>query len=267
MFRDIVRNNILLFTLVCVFYPVQLSSDILIFAQNSLPNAKEIVERYDKALGGKKAILKHTSCTMSGELEVYKPTGAVKLSFIFYTYAPFKRLEKISLPDNKGNIINCFDGTIAWSFDPRSGAQVYSGDDRESMKRDADFYYSIDELLWFKSMETIGIENFEGHQCYHLHGINNWNKANDHFYDQKTGLLTGYEFNSLLGLTHEIFADYKKIDGILFPTKQILKVKSKEGKWAIRQVFHFKSVVFNNVDSKVFKMPEVVSDLLTKKKK
>jgi hypothetical protein len=36
---------------------------------------------------------------------------------------------------------------------------VYAGDDRESMKRDVDFYCPLNELSWFKSMETVGVED------------------------------------------------------------------------------------------------------------
>jgi len=36
------------------------------------------------------------------------------------------------------------------------------------------FYYSLDELSWFKSMTTVGVVIYEGRCCYRLHGINNW---------------------------------------------------------------------------------------------
>src|SRR5579862_7083207 len=187
-------------------------------AAASLPTAKEIVERYDKALGGKAALQQHTSSTMRGILEIHQGDTVTKLPFVYFAAAPYRRLEKITLPNSLGDVLNGFDGEKAWSFDPRagaSGAQVYAGDERESMKRDADFYYPINELSWFKSMQTVGNEEFEGQPCYHLHGINNWGKTNDHFYDQKTGLLAGYEFDSELGTTHEIFSDYKQIDKVM----------------------------------------------------
>jgi len=180
-------------------------------------------------------------------------------------------LEKVSLPDNKGEVLNGFDGELAWSFDPRSGPAITTGDERESVKRDADFYYPLDELTWFKSMETVGVEDYEGQHCYHLHGINNWGKTNDHFYDQKTGLLVGYEFDSSwrggAGLTHEIFSDYQKIDGVLVPMKQVVKVKSKSGDdWTVLQVMTYSSVTFNDVDRGVFTPPVSVRDLVSKGK-
>lgn len=233
---------------------------------SSLPAAKEIVERYGRALGGRGALLHHTSSTMRGTMEVQGPSGLVSLPIVYLASAPYQRVERVSLPNGRGDVLNGFDGETAWSFDPRSGAQVYDGNDRESMKRDADFYYAINELSWFKSMDTVGIEDFEGRQCYRLHGINNWNKSNDHFYDRETKLLAGYEFESELGLTHEIFANYKKMDGVLASMKQIVKVKSKDGTWAVQQTLRFESVTFNDVDPAVFVPPAPVRDLLAKTK-
>jgi hypothetical protein len=235
-------------------------------ADSTLPTAKEVVERYDQALGGRDAILRHTSSTMRGTLEVHQSDKVLRLPFVYLAAAPYLRLEKVTLPDGAGDVFNGFDGENAWSFDPRpgpqSGAQTYSGDDRESQKRDADFYYALNELSWFKSMETVGIEDFEGRPSYRLHGINNWNKANDHLYDKETGLLTAYDFESGMGLTHEIFSDYKKIDGILVPMKQTVKVKLKSGEWAVAQVLTYETVTFNDVDPAAVTPPQSVRDFI-----
>lgn len=232
-----------------------------------LPTAKEIVARYDKALGGEAAIRRHTSSTMRGTLDVHGAT----LPFTYYAMAPYQRLEKVSLPGNAGDVLNGFDGDLAWGFDPRSGAEINTGNDHESAKRDADFYYPLNELAWFKSMETGGIEDFEGHRCYHLHGINNWGKVNDHFYDVETGLLTAYEFESEGGgapaPTHEIFLDYRPIDGVLVSMKQTVKIKPKGASdWNVLLTLTYTSITFNDVDPTVFAPPQVVRDLAAKEK-
>lgn len=78
-------------------------------------------------------------------------------------------------------------------------------------------------------------------------------------------MLAGYEFNSELGPTHEIFTDYKKVDGVLFPMKQIVKIKSKDASWLIQQILIYESVTFNDVDAAVFAPPQAVRDLPGKK--
>lgn len=238
-------------------------------AQNasSLPSAKDVVARYDKALGGEAAIRRHTSSTMRGTIEIQGTT----LPFAYYAAAPYLRMEKVTLPKDLGDSLSGFDGDLAWSFDPRTGAQISTGDDRESAKRDADFYYPLNELSWFKSMETVGVEQFEGRSCYRLHGINNWNKSNDHFYDVETGLLAGYEFESDMGsgptLTHEIFSDYHTVDGVLVPMKQSVKIKPKgAADFSVFLTLTYTSVTFNDVNSAVFALPQAVRDLAAKGK-
>jgi hypothetical protein len=237
-------------------------------ADSTLPTAQEVVERYDQALGGREAILRHTSSTMRGTLEVHHADTVSRIHFVYLAGAPYRRLERIILPGSAGDILNGFDGENAWSFDPRpgphSGPQTYFGNDRQSQKRDADFYYPLNELSWFKSMETEGIEDFEGRPCYRLHGINNWNKSNDHLYDKETGLLTAYDFQSDMGPTHEIFSNYRKIDGVLVPMVQTVKVKSTDGQWAVARVAYYESVTFNDVAPAALTPPQPVRDLIAK---
>ncbi len=238
---------------------------------STLPTAKEIVAIYDEALGGHAAMLRHTSSTMRGTLEIHREKGVFSLPFVFYAGAPFHRTDKVTLPNTAGESLSGFDGENAWSLDPNDGPQIVTGDERESAKRDADFYYPINELSWFKSMETVGEADFEGQACYHLHGINNWDKSNDHFYDRQTGLLAGYEFDSAWrggpGLTHEIFSDYHKVDGVLVSMKQTTKIRAKDGgDWTVVNVLTYSSVTFNDVNPEVFTPPQAVRDLLAKSK-
>ena len=256
----------IIFSLAATLFPC---ATLRFVAVNStLPTAQEVVERYDQALGGRDAILRHTSTTMRGTLEVHRADHLSRLSFVYVAAAPYQRLEKVTLPDGRGDILNGFDGENAWSFDPRPGPhfgpQTYFGNDLQSQKCDADFYYPLNELSWFKSMETEGIEDFEGRPCYRLHGINNWNKSNDHLYDKETGLLTAYDFQSDMGPTHEIFSSYRKIDGVLVPMVQTVKVKSTDGQWAVARVAYYESVTFNDVAPAALTPPQPVRDLIAK---
>ncbi len=235
-----------------------------------LPSPSEIVARYDKALGGVEAIHRHVSSTMHGTVEVRKPDGVVLIPIVILMRQPYFQLTRGVLPNNGGVDSSGFDGNNAWHLAPGGKPEIFTADARESIKRDADFYYPITELSWFKSMETVGIEEFEGHSCYHLHGITNWGVQNNQFYDRRTGLLVGYEFDNVWrgapALDHEIFSDYKKIDGVLVPMKQTSKAKLKSGgDWTVAQIVTQESVNFANVDPSVFVPPRAVLDSLAKK--
>jgi hypothetical protein len=237
-----------------------------------LPTARQVVARYDSALGGVDALRRHTSATLRGTAEFHKPDSVVRVPFVTLMRAPYFRLDTFTLPGKKGEDLSGFDGAIAWHVAPGAAPEIITGNARESVKRDADFYYALTELSWFKSMETVGIEQFEGHSCYHLHGITNWGQSNNQFYDRETGLLVGYEFDNMWrgapALDHEVFSDYVRIEGVLVPMKQTSKAKPKDGVagWTVVQTLIYTSVTFNNVDSSVFTPPRAVRDLLAKHK-
>jgi len=236
-------------------------------AQNAeLPTAQEIVAKYDVALGGEAAIRRHTSETMRGTVDALMPGGRVTMPFVYYAAAPDLRVEKTTLPRNQGQVLTGFDGQIAWGLDPQAGPTIATGNDRESVRRDADFYYPLDELTWFRSMQTVSVENFEGQRCYRLHGVSNWGEPNDQFYNVETGLLAGYEFTANApngpALMHEIFTEYKPVDGVQVPMRQEIKFKPQRGGgWQVGQTQKFTEITFNDVDPSVFTPPAAVKNL------
>ena len=80
---------------------------------SSLPTAKEVVTRYDDALGGRDALMRHTSSTTKGNLESHEGATAVILPFVYFAGAPYLRVEKVTLPKDMGENLNGFDGETA----------------------------------------------------------------------------------------------------------------------------------------------------------
>jgi len=252
-------SGILPFVLVAVFGAASVPSSSP--AKSDLPKPDQIVARYVEALGGQQALMRHTSCTMKGTLVLYRHADSISLSFVYFAKAPYLRVERMTLPNGGGDLLNGFDGETAWSFNPGSGGAIYSGDKQQSMKSDADFYYPLNELSWFTTISTVGLEDFAGRTCYHLHGITTWNQSKDLFYERETGLLAGYEFESPIGVTREIFTDYKVSDGVRFAMKQTTRSKSGTG-WNDHRILNYESITFNDVDSQSLLPPPAVRYLL-----
>ena len=55
-----------------------------------------------------------------------------------------------------------------------------------------------------------------------------------------------------------------RVDGVMVPMKQTVKVKSKAGEWQTAQVLNYESVTFNDVDPSVFIPPDSVRKLFDK---
>jgi hypothetical protein len=134
--------------------------------------------------------------------------------------------------------------------------QPFIGAMKLEASRDADMYYHLHVMNYFQSMDVVGVQEFNGRPCYHLKGVTNWSRTNEHFYDKQNGLLLGYAFNTAWrggkGDATETFEDYKNFGGVLMPAK----ATSREADdLAITLIT---SVTYDDVKDSVFALPEAV---------
>jgi len=209
---------------------ILLSTALILFAPCSpadaapLPTAAEVTARYAQALGGEPAIGKHQSITTTLRYEV--PGRHLVLQEITYA-RPFKSLTVFRFPDGRADYTG-YDGADAWNLDKDGQVHHAKPEVLPSVRRDADMLYFAHILQYFRSMQTMDVEDFDGRPCYRLMGVNNWGIRNEQFYDVKTGLLAGYRFDSSWrggpkGYTVQTFSDYKSFDGSLFATRIITR--------------------------------------------
>jgi hypothetical protein len=245
---SIIRRMPAGFLVLCLAVPTPARSQ----AAAKLPSTSEVLQRYVEAVGGKDALLRHKSMTVHGRYQV--PAAKLDLETVIYT-KDGKLLWTAILPNGK-TASSGYDGQIAWDLDGSGTATVHRGDEAKSVARDADMYYHLHVMDYFKSFDVVGIQEFNGRPCYHLKGVNNWGRINEHFYDEQNGLLLGYAFNTAWrggkGDATETFEDYKDFGGVLMPTK----ATSRDGDdLAITLTT---SVTYDDVDDSVFALPEAV---------
>ena len=186
------------------------------------PTAQWVLDRYAEVSGERAHLLKHKSVTIHGR---YKdPAQKIEATTISYTTHDGVTLLSYHLTDGSTGASG-FNGHsgIGWTFGLSGKVNLITGNVALSMARDADMYYHLHVMQYFKQMEVVGVEDFHGHTCYHLKGTNNWGEPNEQFYETSSGLLIGYKFNTAWrggnGAADNIFEDYKPFDGILFATK------------------------------------------------
>lgn len=225
-----------------------------------LPAPSEVLDRYVEVTGGREALLRHKSMTIHGHLEV--PARKIERDGVSYT-KDGKVLQKVFLPGGKEDASG-YDGQTAWDLGPDGKAVIHEGDEVKTVARDADMYYHLQVMKYFKSMEVVDVKEFSGRACYHLKGINNWGKVNEQFYDKENGLLVGYAFNTAWrggeGDATETFEEYKDFGGVRMPTK----TTHREGGGIA--IFRITSVTYDDVADEVFALPEAVKNALAAKK-
>lgn len=221
-------------------------------AADKLPSVQEILDRYVAATGGRETLLRHKSMTMRGHNHDF--ASNVDVDGVFYT-KDGKSFQKARFSSGKVSLSG-YDGQISWNLDSTGKVTIDEGDVIKTAARDADMYYHLHVMNYFRSMKVVDVKDFNGRPCYHLKGVNNWGKQNEQFYDKENGLLVGYAFNTAWrggkGDATALFEDYKEFGGVLIATKNT----SRDGDDL--SVFTITSVTFDDVDDSVFTLPEAV---------
>jgi hypothetical protein len=220
-------------------------------AGQKLPTVEWVLDRYVTATGGREALLRHKSMTVHGRN--YELATKREVSGVFYT-KDGKFLQVVTLPAGKS--LSGYDGHTAWDLDSHGKATIEQGDVERSIARDADMYYHLHVMQYFRSMEVIDVQTFNERPCYHLKGVNNWGRQNEQFYDKETGLLVGYAFNTAWrggsGAATQVFEDYRDFGGVRMPTK----TTTRDGDDV--SVFTVASVTWDDVPDSVFELPAAV---------
>jgi hypothetical protein len=230
------------------------AGSVLVGAQaaEKLPSVEEVLERYVTATGGRDALLRHTSMTLHGYGQA--PAKNLRVEGVLYT-KDGKMLQKSTLPGGKVELSG-YDGETAWDLDAGGKVTIHEGDEIKTIARDADMYYHLHVMNYFRTMEVVDVKEFNGRPCYHLRGVNNWGRTNEQFYDKENGLLLGYAFNTAWrggkGDATETFEDYKDFGGVLMPVKDT----SRDGDDL--SIFTITSVTYDDVGDAVFRLPEAV---------
>ena len=233
------------------------SRDKPIDKEVELPSARTIIDRYVEAIGGRKAILAHTSSHLSGTVTVTGSgiTGAVDI----YGAKPDKSLVKINL-GGIGDLFEGFDGIHAWSVSPMTGPMLTEGKELEEKKFDADFYSDLHDPARYASMKTTEKMMFEGRPCYKLSLVKKSGGEDIEFFDVATGLKAGAMMTreSAMGpiSATQVLSDYKKFGDLLLPTTM------KQTQMGVDQVLNITSIEFDNVAPSIFDPPAQIKALI-----
>ena len=172
-----------------------------------------------------------------------------------------RTLQVATLPSGKS--LSGYDGHTAWDLDAQGNVTIHEGDEIKSIARDADMYYRLHVMNYFRSLEVIDVQDFNGHSCYHLKGFNNWGRLNEQFYDRASGLLIGYAYNTAWrgghGAATTVFEDYKDFGGLRFATRVI----NHDGDEM--SVFTIDSLGYDDVDDALFRLPPPVRERLLRR--
>lgn len=184
----------------------------------ALPTVDEVLDKYVKAVGGKDAIMKHTSRSMKGtfDIEAMSVSGPIEI----LSKAPNKNTSTVAFP-GMGNFVQVFDGEKAWSSNPMEGLRELSGNELSAMKRRSDFYSELNLKNQYKSLVVKGTEKVGSAEAYVIEAATGEGTPDKLYFDVASGLLLRQdaENDSPQGklATETYMEDYKVVDGVKLP--------------------------------------------------
>ena len=185
-----------------------------------LPSAKEILDKYVQALGGREANEKIQSRVMKGSAEI-TPMG-VKGTTEIYSVAPDKSYSKTVL-SGIGEIIEAYDGKTAWSMNPLQGSRDKTGTELLQTKLSSTFHRETNFEKLYPKMEVKGVEKVGDKEAYVIVATPTGLEAQTFYFDKQTGLLLREDMTVTTpeGVmpVKTFYDDYREVDGVKVPFK------------------------------------------------
>jgi hypothetical protein len=235
------------------------ASTVVLPAQEGLPPARAIIDGHVAAIGGRSAVLAHSSIRMTGTMSI--PANGVSGSLEGFAAKPNRNLVRINVT-GVGEISEGVNGDVAWSLSPMTGPMLAQGRELEQKKRDADFYAELRPAEQFKSVTTVEKTTWEGRPAYKVNLVRTDGSEEVEYYDVENRFRIGREFtrDTMMGTmkVSQVTTDYKKFGDLLHATNVKVNVMG------VQQVFTIDSVEYDKVDPAMFEPPDAIKALIKK---
>ncbi len=228
-----------------------------IAAQDPLPAAETLIERHLEAVGGRDAILAHTSSRVTGTFSM--PAAGIQGTLETKAAAPNLSFTQVEIP-GMGVIRSGFDGTVGWSVDPNLGPRLLEGNELAAVMEGASQLAAVRDESLFDVRETVERTEMNGVACYKVRLL--WKSGRETFdcYGAETGLMIGTmaRQESPMGAieTTTFIEDYRDFDGVLSATRIRQQMLGQE------QIMTLDTVEYGVVDPDAFVPPEPIRALM-----
>lgn len=225
-----------------------------------LPTAKEVVDKYVAAIGGKEALAKRQSARTKGTMSI--PASGLKGTVEVLSARPDKLLVTIDLA-GVGLTKTGYDGKVGWTTSPIMGPSLMEANQLDQIREQANFDSDLHDPERYKTMEVSGPVDFEGKKAYELKLDAKSGRVSTEYFDVESGLMIGSKSteSSALGDIEVVtqLEGYKKQGDLLLATKTIQKLSGIE---ISMEMTEFE---FDKVDPKAFDLPEEIRALIDNK--
>jgi hypothetical protein len=227
---------------------------------SALPAGRAVIDRYVQAIGGRDAVMRHSSIRYLGAFEV--PAAGLKGALTVVQVSPNKMAMTADLP-GMGQMVSGYNGTVGWSINPMQGPRVLEGKELEQLREDAGPSALLRPADRIRSAETVELTSMNGKPCYKVKITSNSGRETFDCYSTETGLLVGMTGTqeSPMGSVSvtTFFDDWKEFGGLKTATKMRQQMLGQE------QILTIDRLEFDRPeDVKAVEVPEQIKPLVKK---
>lgn len=229
-------------------------------ADEALPKAEVILDKFVEAAGGKAVFEKHHNMVMHASVDF---TGrGMKGTMTVYQAEPDKIRVVLEI-EGVGKIESGTSGDVAWENSAIQGPRIKQGVEKSDQFRDALFNGAVNWRKEYPKVETTGVEKVGASECYKVVLTPKEGNPVTHFYDKKSGLLlktTTTRTTQMGDVSAEALAeDYRKEGDVMVAHKLTNKFAGQE------LVFEVQSIEFNvDMPKDRFDAPDEIKALMNK---
>lgn len=182
----------------------------------SLPDSREVLDKYLAALGGADSIAKNTTRSAKGKAVMF---GARQFFTEIASKAPDKFVSATHLPD--GDMSSAVNSIGGWQSIPGRPLREFSASEIDAARLDSDFYVSHHIKDIFSSLQTTGVDMLDSHPALVVIGKREGLPDTKLYFDHESGLLVRmmrFEETPLgLNPVQNDYADYRDVNGVKVP--------------------------------------------------
>lgn len=227
-----------------------------------LPPAKQIVDRYVEAVGGRGAMQRQNFRHVVAEMSM--PAMGMTMTMDLKFARPNKYSMKMEMP-GMGSISGGYNGQVGWAINPMTGPQIVSGKELAQLQRSADMDATVDVAKLYPTMETVEQSTAQGRPCYRVRLVSVDADTAFACFDVASGLMSSMQSKQASAMgeaeANVSFEDYKDFGGIKMPTRTVTSTMGQE------MVLTIKSVTNEPIADSEFALPAEIQALAAQPKK
>ncbi len=186
---------------------------------DAIPSANAILKKYLKATGGRKAWEKIHSRRSQGNVII--PSMNLIGSAEMLEEAPDRALVKIVVAGS--TFLEGFDGSVAWSSDPKQGVREQTGAQMAETRRESDFRFPLDFRKVYPKVSAPTATAIDNRAVYAIDATPPGGEKPDRaYFDAQTGLLVRmitqhHDDDGTIEPFQQDLSDYRVVDGVEIP--------------------------------------------------